>query len=278
MNKVLITGASGDLGRVLSQRAVAAGYDVTSVYLSRPERVVAGQPLRLDLCDGEAVRTALERLEPDVIIHTAVVQNIPDPRQPIVSAARNLDRLRSRHTRLVVVSSDMVFDGTQAPYREDAPVSPVSLYGEAKAQAEQFGDCVVRTSLIYDFAPGNRQVDWLLERIGRGERCRLFVDEFRSPIWAANLADALLELATQPIGGILNVAGPECMSRLELGRALLEALGYDPKLHIEPTSQAGTGRPPDLTLDVGKARALLTTPLLTFAGARLQAGIDRKVR
>lgn len=271
MRKILITGASGDLGRILSQRAVAAGYEVMAAYLSRPERIVAGQPLRLDLCDGEAVKAALERLKPDVIIHTAVVQNIPDPRQSIVSAARNLDTLRSHPTRLVAVSSDMVFDGTRAPYREDATPSPVSLYGEAKAQTEQFGDCIVRTSLIYDFVPGNRQVDWLLERIRRGERCRLFVDEFRSPIWAVNLADALLELATQPVNGILNVAGPERMSRLELGRGLLEALGYEPESHIEPASQAGTGRPPDLTLDVGKARTFLSTSLLSFVAARLQA-------
>jgi hypothetical protein len=58
------------------------------------------------------------------------------------------------------------------------------------------------------------------------------------------------------------------MSRLELGQGLLESLGYRPDEHIESVSQAGTGRPPDLTLDVSKAQASLRTSLLSFEEAR----------
>jgi hypothetical protein len=58
------------------------------------------------------------------------------------------------------------------------------------------------------------------------------------------------------------------MSRLELGQGLLQALGYPPDEHIESMSQAGTGRPPDLTLDVSRAQTLLRNPLLSFEEAR----------
>src|SRR5262245_11013867 len=49
MKKLLITGGSGDLGRVLSRKAIQAGYDVTAAYLSRPERIKWGKAVQLDL-------------------------------------------------------------------------------------------------------------------------------------------------------------------------------------------------------------------------------------
>jgi dTDP-4-dehydrorhamnose reductase len=195
LKRLLITGGSGDLGRPLSQLAVAAGHAVWVTYLRRPERIKAGQPIRLDLNDKNAVQAALDRLQPDVIIHTAVQQDGADQREQIVNSAAYLCALSGPATRRILLSTDMVFDGQQAPYRDDDPPSPLSVYGRAKAETEAMGDCVVRTSLIYDFERGNRQVDWLLDTIARGERCRLFRDEFRSPIWAVNLAEALLELA-----------------------------------------------------------------------------------
>jgi dTDP-4-dehydrorhamnose reductase len=268
LKRLLITGGSGDLGRPLSELAVAAGYEVWVTYLRRPERIKAGQPVRLDLNDINAVQAALDRLQPDAIIHAAVQQDGADQREQIVNSAAYLCTLSSPATRRILLSTDMVFDGQQAPYRDDDSPSPLSVYGRAKAETEAMGDCVVRTSLIYDFERGNRQVDWLLDTIARGERCRLFRDEFRSPIWVVNLAEALLELADSAIRGLLNIAGPRRMSRLELGQGLLQALGYPPDEHIESVSQAGTGRPPDLTLDVSKAQTLLRTPLLSFEEAR----------
>jgi dTDP-4-dehydrorhamnose reductase len=266
VKRLLITGGSGDLGRRLSQRAVAAGYDVHVTYLSRLERILAGQPHQLDLCDQTAVQTALASIHPDAIIHTAL-GGVPDPERQLVSAGLNLHELRDPGVRLILLSSDMVFDGRRPPYREDAAPTPLSAYGRAKAQLEAFGDCAVRTSLIYDFEPGNKQVDWLLSTIARGERCPLFDDEFRNPIWSVNLADALLELAESDFKGVLHVAGPESMSRYEFGCKMLQTLGLNPADHVTRTSQAGTGRPPDLTFALGKARHILHTPLLTFAEA-----------
>lgn len=270
--KLLVTGGSGDLGRVLCQRAAAAGCQVTATYLSRPERITAGTPYCIDLSDPFAVQTLCETLRPDVIIHTALTA----PPSHIIGAARTLhDSSQHIAARCITISSDMVFDGTTPPYREDTPPSPLTDYGRAKVELEAIGrasenSCVVRTSLIYDFERGNKQVDWLLSEIAQGKRCRLFVDEYRSAIWVVNLADVLLELAENDVTGILNVGGPQTISRYALGQAILGVLGYDPATHIEPTSQVGTGRPPDLTMDVSRARHVLATPLLTAAEAASQ--------
>jgi dTDP-4-dehydrorhamnose reductase len=266
LKKLLITGGSGDLGSVLSQKAVAAGYDVTATYVTRPQRIKAGKPLQLDLTERNAVQQALDTVQPDVIIHTAV--NMVNPRQQIVTGAYHLSKLSPKNTQIIFISTDMIFDGTKAPYRDDDPPSPLSAYGQAKAEMEMMADHVARTSLIYDFVAGNKQVDWMLEKISKGELCKLFTDEVRSPIWVVNLAEALIEMINLPLKGILNIAGPRRMSRLELGQGLLETLGYEPTKYVEETSQAGTGRAPDLTLDVSKSQMLLKTPLLSFEEAR----------
>jgi dTDP-4-dehydrorhamnose reductase len=268
--RILITGGSGDLGRVLSERAVAAGHAVTVTYLTRPERVRAGVAIPLDLTDGSRVQEVIAQVQPEVIIHTALNQGVRDPRQQIVSAAYHVARAAEKGTLLIYLSSDMVFDGLNAPYADDDPPSPRSPYGQAKAEMEMMADHVVRTSLIYDFERGNKQIDWMLDKIERGEKVKLFNDEYRSPIWVVNLADALLELMNVPIKGVLNVAGPQSMSRLELGRGLLQALGYVPEQHIEVASLGDSGRQPNLTLDVHKAAMLLKTPLLTFEQAVAQ--------
>jgi dTDP-4-dehydrorhamnose reductase len=267
LRKLLITGGSGDLGRPLSQRAARAGYDVSVTYLDHLERIRAGKPVQVDLCDRPAVKSILESLKPDVIIHTALNQGLARPREQIAVAGRNLREFSPQHTRLIYLSTDMIFDGARAPYDEDALPEPLSDYGRGKAEAEAYGDTVVRTSLIYDFEAGNKQTDWLLETVRIGQRCRLFYDEFRSPIWAVNLADHLLELAESAFRGIINIAGPKPMSRLDLGQGLLTVLGYDPESNVEAVSQVGSGRPRDLTLDVRKARQILKTPLLSLEEA-----------
>ncbi|MBX3082831.1 MAG: sugar nucleotide-binding protein [Anaerolineae bacterium] len=275
--RVLITGGSGDLGQVLSRQAVAAGHDVISTYLARKERIVAGQPLQLDLCEKDAVKKALDETTPDVIIHTALALGVPQPRQQIVAAAYHLSKLTPKDVRLIFLSTDMVFAGINAPYKDTDPPSPVTPYGQAKAEMEMMADHVVRTSLIYDFIAGNKQVDWMLEKITRGEKCRLFTDELRSPIWVRNLADVLIELMDSIFAGVLNVAGPKPMSRYDLGVGLLKVLGYEPARYAEAVTQAGSGRQPNLTLDVSKAKLLLKTPLLTFEEALAQWRSQRTI-
>jgi dTDP-4-dehydrorhamnose reductase len=272
MKKLLITGASGDLGGPLSELA-ARHTDVVGTYHMN-SHTGGGRAEQLDLRDPDAVRRLIEHFQPDVILHTAISDRAPSSSIPI--AARNLvDAVHGLDIRLIALSTDMVFDGTAPPYSEYALPTPLSDYGRAKVQSEAIyresgaNFVIIRTSLIYDFTENNRQISWMLERIREGKRVPLFVDEFRSPVHVWNLGAALLELSASNFTGTLNIAGPEALSRHEYGVHLLTALGCDVHAHVEQVkaSEIAPHRPRNLSLDISLAQSVLTTRLLSVGDA-----------
>jgi len=277
MPRLLITGGSGTLGGPLSVQAVKAGWDTTCTYLIHPDRIRAGHPVQLDLRERDAVEALVLDLRPDVIIHTAVTERSGDGfEEAIWLASRTVAGAAAKSgARLIGLSTDLVFDGSEELYTEESfpRPHPNSVYGFYKLDGEWAMQnlcpttLIVRTSLIYDFQPGNAQVAWMLRTIERGEPVRLFTDQIRCPIWAFNLADALLELAGMDITGMLHVVGPEPLSRYDLGMALLRALGIDPLAHVVPATAPDT-MPRRLVLSVDRARSLLKTPLLTVDEAQ----------
>ncbi len=269
MTRLLITGASGNLGKPLSAAAAERWPTVGTFYLN-PD-TGCGEKFQIDLRDRVETMMLIEAISPDVIIHAATSDRsealsttIPDVTSNIVSAAEVVG------CRLISLSTDVIFDGTHGPYREDAPPTPLSPYAAAKVESDRIvvnsdvDFLIVRTSLIYDVDPGNRQLGWMLGRIEKGQKLQLFTDELRQPIWVRNLVDVLLELAINPVSGILNAAGGTIHSRYEFGTALLHAAGIDTEGIVEPVraSEVAPNRPLDCTLNLSKAKALLRTPLL----------------
>lgn len=86
----------------------------------------------------------------------------------------------------------------------------------------------------------------------------LFTDMIRMPVHVDDLADALLEVAALDYRGVLNVAGPEAISRYDLGVLVAERDGYDPAALPRSTiAGSGLSLARDVRLDCGRARALL---------------------
>lgn len=274
MKRLLITGGSGDLGFPLSRLAVFE-WETLNTYFSN-DQVGGGEAVQIDLRDQEATIRLVKAFRPEVIIHTATSDRSDDMVRANRLAAQHIaEAAQAIHSRLIALSTDMVFDGTQPPYPETASPEPLSPYGKVKAENEKYllkahGNClIVRTSLIYDFTPGNRQLSWMIEKIEAGEKVGLFVDEIRQPVWAINLSEALLELAESDSTGILHVAGGRPMNRWEYGRALLGALGYDADRVTVPVEaeKVAPQRPRNCTMRLDRARSLLQTRLLTVEEA-----------
>jgi dTDP-4-dehydrorhamnose reductase len=259
--RTLIVGASGHLGGEVARLASASGAEVHGTSTTG-----ADGWSRLDITDREAVHALVSRVRPQLIVNTAYRADswavCADGAAHVALAAAGAG------ARLVHVSTDAVHGGRPEPYPDDAAPTPVYRYGAAKAAAETAvaaidpAAALVRTSLIVG-DERSKQVQLALNLTTGRARGALFTDEYRCPIDVTDLAAAILELAAMGYPGLINVAGPEPVSRAELGRLVAARHGLDPAaVPVCTTAEGGLGaRPGEILLDSSRAAGLLRTPL-----------------
>ncbi len=252
--RVLVTGAGGQLGSDLVDAfggAVPPGGDAnraaTGRLGSRPSwQVVGADRSKLDVSDRDEVMAAVEGVRPDVVVHagawTAVDACESDPHRAFAVNAmgtRNVAEAARRYgAHVVYVSTDYVFDGTaDRPYHEWDRPNPLSVYGQSKLGGESVLDnssTVVRTSWVCG-ARGKNMVKTALA-LAEGEGSLRFVDDQRGcPTFTADLAGAILVLATARLPGVFHVTNQGATSWYEFVRAVLETAGFDSS-RVQPIS------------------------------------------
>ncbi|MDG4809200.1 sugar nucleotide-binding protein [Micromonospora sp. WMMD1120] len=260
--RVLVVGGSGLLGLAVCRRAVRADLSVVGTYHTRGIVEPGVRARRLDVTDRAAVRALVTEARPDAVVNTPYRYDdwtvTADGAAHVALAAAEVG------ARLVHVSSDALHAGRPTPYADDDPPTPVHAYGAAKAAAETAvraidpGAAVVRTSLI--LGEGSKQIQ--LCRDALAGRAVLFSDELRCPVHVDDLAAAILELVVSSYAGLLNVAGPDPVSRAELGLLVAEWFGLDlAGLKTTTGAAVGLSRPLDVRLDSARAAGLLRTRL-----------------
>ena len=279
--RIFVTGGSGLLGWTLTRYLPHS----ESLFQYRQHPIPPDFPVvRLDLRDRASLAETLNQFRPNVIINTAA---LPDPekceRTPQETHLVNAEMpgwlagwADANHARLIHISTDLVFDGQQGNYRETDPPNPISVYGETKWA----GECAVKSRcgnhviLRLPIMGGtsftglrslNETIPLALQKHGS---VNLFTDEFRSPIWADNVAEVILELMSNDFTGLLHLPGGKDYSRYEIGRLVFDH--YDlPQDRLIPGKIADfTGAPPrcpDVTLSSELSRQILSTPLNDFA-------------
>lgn len=272
--RLLLTGASGQLGAYLLREGLRRGRPITAWSGHRPGELF-GCPLRpVDLTDEDAVAAAFREARPDVVIHAAAMAGVADchrdpARAEVINtrgSARIAELAEQSGARLVHVSTDMVFDGERGGYREEDAVAPLSKYGRTKAEAERVvlahpRTVVVRVSLLFGPGVGERRTffDEQVAALKEGRPLTLFHDEWRTPLSLLAAARGLLDIAESDVVGLLHMGGPERLSRLDMGRRLAAFLGLDPVGIVSASrlsAPAVEPRPRDLSLDSSKWRRL----------------------
>ena len=132
--RVVVTGASGLLGRQIFKEFDTKGWNATGLAFSRCRR-----PLRkVDLRDRHDVANALDEAKPKVVIHAAAERR-PDvvEKNEEETMALNVfgtqflaEECACRGIFMLYISTDYVFDGTQPPYKVDATPNPLNTYGK----------------------------------------------------------------------------------------------------------------------------------------------------
>jgi dTDP-4-dehydrorhamnose reductase len=273
MKRLLVTGASGFLGWNVCLAACKT-WRVTGTVLTHPLQIPGCETVRVDLTDYAAVKAVFARVGPDAVIHAAAMKNPNDCQlEPVLSRRMNVEvtamlagLCEDRNIPCLFTSSDLVFDGLQAPYAETAAVCPISAYGEQKVQAEEevhrrcARGLVCRMPLMFgagspvagSFSRG------LVESLRTGRPVKLFTDEYRTPVDGITAAAGLM-LALEQGPGTLHLGGRERISRWEFGRLLAEVCLLSPA-SLVPVLQKDVAlaapRPPDVSLDSTRAFAL----------------------
>ncbi len=272
---LVVLGGSGFLGAQVLRRAAAAGWE-RAVSLSR------ATGLDLAAADARAIESALRSHSAGAVLLCAAMAKIDEcEREPERAVATNARAPRevaracaALGLRLVHVSTDLAFGATPAPpggFREDHEPAPISIYGRTKVAGERAvleahpAALVARIPLLYgdSLGRGLGATDGLLAALARGEAPTLFSDEWRTPLDVFDAADALLELAHGSLAGLLHLAGPERISRAELGLCAVRAAGLSVPLRTASRSSAPSSnlRPADVCLDTTLVRSHLRTRL-----------------
>ncbi len=240
--RIAVTGARGQLGAAVVREFArlrptgfggqAAGHEVIPL--------VRGD---LDICDDAAVRAAMERLRPNVIINCAADNDVDGAEDhPIQALNVNAFAVRALAASaaaidavLVHYSTDFVFDGTAtAPYTEDDHPDPRSVYAASKLLGEWFAAdarrwYVLRVESLFGCAPGTRakgSVEGITKKLVAGEEAVVFEDRTVSPTYVVDAARATRQLIEHEVpAGLYHCVNSGSCTWLELAQELSRHLG-----------------------------------------------------
>lgn len=195
--KVLLTGASGQLGR-----ALIASCD-RSIDLVAPARD------QLDLANRASIEGTMRVVAPNAVINAGAytaVDKAESERELAfgvnATAPATLAQCCAQlGARLIHVSTDFVFDGTQgSPYEPDASPNPLNVYGASKLEGERRIAAtpgltwhIVRTAWVYA-ADGRNFVSTMLRLFRERPAVSVVCDQVGTPTSAASLARCVWRL------------------------------------------------------------------------------------
>jgi dTDP-4-dehydrorhamnose reductase len=275
----VVTGSSGLLGRNL-MNILKDDFEVVGIDRYVPE----GQKgLTVDLTQKEQTLKSIVTTAPSVVVHTAAETNVDrceterDLAQRInIGGTANVAAASARvRAKLILISTDYVFDGRKGNYAETDEPNPISFYGLTKLEAERIvastsNSLIVRTSVLYGWHPSKLNfATWILKGLRDRETLKVVNDHINSPTLADNLADAIRKAIERNSQGVLHVAGSERISRFDFARRIARRFDLDERLLV-PVRMSDLNwiarRPRDSSLNIGKAEKELGIELF---------GVDR---
>jgi dTDP-4-dehydrorhamnose reductase len=268
MSRILVTGGSGQLALATELAGQSRRLEIRRV--GRPE---------FDFDRPATIDAVVAATEPTLVVNAAAYTAVDAAESDAEAAlranrdgpARLAELCESAGIPLIHVSTDYVFDGAKGvPYVETDPTTPTGVYGESKLAGEQAvlalcpSAIILRTSWVY--APtGKNFVRTMLNAAQKTNRLRVVADQRGSPTAAADLAEAILDVAESLAGGspleragLYHACGSGWTTWHEFALAIFEeAARYGapaPAIDAITTAEWPTPakRPADSRLDCGK--------------------------
>eukprot|EP01024_Parvocaulis_polyphysoides_P011880 TRINITY_DN14203_c0_g2_i3.p1 TRINITY_DN14203_c0_g2~~TRINITY_DN14203_c0_g2_i3.p1 ORF type:complete len:314 (-),score=16.32 TRINITY_DN14203_c0_g2_i3:283-1224(-) len=290
---VLVTGGTGYLGQFLVHKFTALAeidsIDKVAYTFSSSDLLPVDSPkvkgFKVDQRSGEGLQQALDFFDDGqltAVINCAAISqpvacerdmqsarklNVPSQ---LVSAMKEYKSKWKRAPLLIHISSDQVYEGTKAFWKEDDPCDPVNGYGWTKLEAEQFirkewpQYVILRSSIIFGPLPPFRSVGRTLflqfidQNLKEQKSTMFFQDEYRCPIYVQDFVTLIQSIVFQkgPIG-LYNFGGPDRLSRVDMARLVAEYRGYkmDTIVPMKAASiDRGVRSPADISMDLTRLK------------------------
>lgn len=257
--RILVTGANGQLGKEL--RDLAASFPSFEFIFTAKED--------LPIHHFEMVRHYFRVYQPDYVINAAAYTAVDRAETEKAKAFQvNGEAVgvlaavcKQAGAKLIHISTDYVFDGTStSPYKEDAAVHPQNVYGASKLEGEkqalQFNPeaIIIRTSWVYS-EYGKNFVRTMLRLMQEKQEISVVNDQFGSPTYAGDLAEALLQIIASGrwVPGIYHYCNDGVISWYDFAEAIKEITGSACIIHPIPSEQYPTPakRPVYSAMDCG---------------------------
>ena len=242
--KVLITGANGQLGKELVELFTEKGFEVYGFGRDK-----------MDITNQAQVQEVISTLKPNIVLHSAAHTQV-DLAESEPEQAFSINAYGTRNVavaaeavgaKLVYVSTDYVFDGTNdEPYNEFSPTSPLGVYGKSKLAGEQFVRdlhskfFIARTSWVYG-KHGANFVKTMLKLGKERKELSVVADQIGCPTYTLDLAHAILELVDTQKYGVYHISNSGSCSWYEFAKEIFNISGIT--VQVNPCTTADFPRP-----------------------------------
>ncbi|XP_070554425.1 methionine adenosyltransferase 2 subunit beta-like isoform X1 [Ptychodera flava] len=271
MKRVLVTGASGLLGRPVLNEFCNASWDTLGCAYSRAVGVLK----KVDIQDEIQVRQVFEDFKPSIVIHAAaerrpdVVEKQEEATKRLnVDATAMISRICAEYGAFMLfISTDYVFDGTSPPYKTDAKPNPLNKYGKSKLDGENATldnnseSAVLRVPILYGEVEklGESAVSVLFNPVQDTSKPAPMSDyEIRYPTHVRDIAIIIRKLAEKrledsSIKGIYHWSADESMTKYTMASTMCEIFDL-PTHHIVADKEPSKGAPRPYNAHLDRSR------------------------
>lgn len=268
--KLIVTGASGFLGRKLFDSFREAGNEVIGTYKTHPQLDL----IKLDTNDPKAVSELFQREKPEMVIHASgiarpkVCELMPEEAfrvnvegtRHVIDASKNID------ATVIYPSSIYIFDGKKSSYDEEDVSNPVNVYGETKRQAEDIVSTlsnfiILRTDMLFGYN-GESFNNGFWDVVKHAQFLGLNSNNRRQFLLVDDVGRSIKMLINGEARGVFNLASDDRVSLYDLGTKLEKQIRQEQRIFPDDRVDS-IPRPSGIYIDTSKAKSygLFLTPI-----------------
>ncbi len=234
--KIAMSGSTGLIGSRIQE------------LLYRDHEFIPLLQSHVDIADQEQVKDFIGRSDFDIFLHLAAYTDVNGAeknrdiaKKVNVDATKNIfNEVTQKSKKMIYISTDFVFDGTNPPYDEDSVPNPLGYYAQTKYEGEQIvkdKGMIVRLSYPYRsfFEPKKDFVHALKAHMEKGTDLYMVTDMSFTPTFVDDIAFGLKHLITHYSPEIFHLVGSSTLSPYESALKIAEAFKLDTS-HIHKTT------------------------------------------